>query len=296
MDLTPTADQESLVTATANWCRDNLTLEQSRTRPPRLWAELEAMGWVGMTAPGTGLDHASEALVFAELGRFLAPVALISSAVAARWTGSSGKAALAIAGNGTVRVLDGQNAASALGLVDGTVATMPLPLDVDARPGLDLSASLTVMDAPGFEAVNDPRAVLHLQILAAAFAIGCADAARDMAAGYAKIREQFERPIGWFQALKHICADMAVRSAVARSQLYYAACALDAGTADAAFHAAAAKRLADEAALANARANIQVHGGIGMTDEASPHLCLKRAHLLGFVAPAETAILLGEAA
>jgi alkylation response protein AidB-like acyl-CoA dehydrogenase len=141
-----------------------------------------------------------------------------------------------------------------------------------------------------------PHAALHLQLLAAAYGVGCADAALDMAAEYAKIREQFERPIGWFQALKHICSDMAVRCAVARSQLYYAACALDASEADAAFHIASAKQLADQAALENGRANIQVHGGIGMTDEAYPHLCLKRAHLLSFIAPARRDIILGEAA
>ena len=48
-----------------------------------------------------------------------------------------------------------------------------------------------------------------------------------------------------------------------------------------------------EAALDNGRANIQVHGGIGMTDEAAPHLCLKRAHLLQFIAPADASLLLG---
>jgi alkylation response protein AidB-like acyl-CoA dehydrogenase len=85
---------------------------------------------------------------------------------------------------------------------------------------------------------------------------------------------------------------MVVRSAVARSQLYFAACALDADAPDAAFHVAAAKRLADTACLDNGRANIQVHGGIGMTDEAAPHLCLKRAHLLSFIAPVSTADLL----
>src|SRR3546814_20838773 len=84
-------------------------------------------------------------------------------------------------------------------------------------------------------ATDHPHATLHRQILAASYAIGAADAARDMAAAYAQVREQFERPIGWFQAIKHLCADMAVRCAIARSQLYYAACALDAGDAGAAF-------------------------------------------------------------
>ncbi|WP_242123914.1 acyl-CoA dehydrogenase family protein [Sphingobium sp. Sx8-8] len=294
MDLTPSEDQTAYQTATADWCRDHMPLEEARSRRPGLWSSLTEMGWIGMTAPDTGLDHATEALVFAELGRFLAPVALLSSAVGARWTGSGDKAAIALpAPDGSARLIDADGAASAVGLFDGELGSFALPGSLAAAPSLDLSATVARLDAlPSIARVNDPRAVLHLRLLSAAFAIGAADAARDMATGYAKIREQFGRPIGWFQAIKHICADMAVRAAVARSQLYYAACALDAGESDAAFHVAAAKRLADQAAIDNGRANIQVHGGIGMTDEAAPHLCLKRAHLLQFIAPADMTQLL----
>ena len=296
MDLTPNSEQEALLSATADWCRDNLSLDQARLRPANLWGQLEAMGWTMMTAPDLGLDHASEALAFAELGRHLAPVSLLSSAVAARWSPHLGKAALALTGPVT-RVFDPHGATQALGLAGHLAAVTPLPADLDGQPGLDLTAPLAHLDpAPRFEALPDPRAALHLQLLSAAFALGCADAARDMAADYAKLREQFERPIGWFQALKHLCSDMAVRCAVARSQLYFAAAALDADDADAAFHIAAAKQLADQAAIDNTRGNIQVHGGIGMTDEAYPHLCLKRAHLLTFIAPARREVLLGEAA
>lgn len=301
MDLTLNSDQEALVTATADWCRENMSLEQARSRPAALWSQLTAMGWLGMTAPEMDLDHASEALVFAELGRHLAPVGMLSSAVAARWSGHSGQTALALldrgVAGGLARVFDPHGAGHALGLVGGLAAITVLPADLGGEPGLDLSAPLARLDpAPSFTALGDPRAALHLQLLSAAFAVGCADAARDMAAGYAKLREQFERPIGWFQALKHLCSDTAVRCAVARSQLYYAACALDADDPEAAFHIAAAKHLADQAAMENARTNVQVHGGIGMTDEAYPHLCLKRAHLLAFVAPARREIILGEAA
>src|SRR3546814_21200702 len=93
-----------------------------------------------------------------------------------------------------------------------------------------------------------------------------------MAAAYAQVREQFERPIGWFQAIKHLCADMAVRCAIARSQLYYAACAHEAGDAGAEFHVAAANRPADQTALDNRRLNLQIHGGYGMTEEGPPNL------------------------
>ena len=293
MDLTPNDEQIAFQTATADWCRDNMPLEGARSRPQGLWGQLEAMGWIGMTAPGMDLDHATEALVFAELGRFLAPVALLSTAVATLWWRSNAKVALALPAGKQVRVFDSDGAAQALGLFGESLGQFAIDAAIPAHPSLDQSTTVAQVAIPRtVETLNDPRAAPHLQLLAAAYAVGCADAARDMAAGYANVREQFERPIGWFQAIKHMCADMAVRAAVARSQLYYAACALDANGAQAAFHVAAAKRLADQAALDNGRANIQVHGGIGMTDEAYPHFCLKRAHLLQFIAPAERAALL----
>jgi alkylation response protein AidB-like acyl-CoA dehydrogenase len=292
MDLTPNDEQIAFQAATADWCRDNMPLEGARARSEALWPQLEAMGWTGMTAPGMDLDHATEALVFAELARFLAPIALLPSAVAARWSGSAAKVALALPAGDRARLFDSEGAVHALGSFGAGVGLFAIGAAASA-PSLDPSTSIAHIALPAtVETIDDPRSALHLQLLAAAYAVGCADAARDMAAGYAKMREQFERPIGWFQAIKHMCADMAVRCAAARSQLYYAACALDAGTADAIFHVAAAKRLADQAALDNGRANIQVHGGIGMTDEAYPHFCLKRAHLLQFIAPTDSATLL----
>lgn len=301
MDLTPDSDQQAFVAATADWCRDNLPWETVRSRPQSIWHEIEAMGWIGMTSSDMGLDHATEALVFAELGRHLAPVGMLSSAVVSRSTGSAGKTALALTdeddSSGKVRIFDPVDASRALGLIGSMAAIMVLPPGIAASPGLDQTVPMACIGhAPAFTSLRDPVAPLHLQLLAAAFAVGTAETACDMAAGYAKLREQFERPIGWFQALKHICADMAVRAEVARSQMLFAACALDAGSSDAAFQVASAKQLADHAAIENGRANIQVHGGIGMTDEAYPHFCLKRAHLLSFIAPAQRSILLGEAA
>jgi alkylation response protein AidB-like acyl-CoA dehydrogenase len=312
MDLTLNAEQEAFLTATAEWCRDNMPLEQARVRPAGLWQQLQAMGWTGMTAPDMGLNHATEAAVFAELGRHLAPIGLIATAVGNRWfeDGWDYKLALALpASEGDdLRVLDPVDSGGVLMWQDHEIRVFDLPDSftnivtkerhiTEHRPSLDLSTDQSRQEWTTTAVWTDnPAASLHLQLLSAAFAVGCADAARDMAADYAKLREQFNRPIGWFQALKHLCSDTAVRCAVARSQLYYAACALDADDPEAAFHIASAKHLADQAALENARTNVQVHGGIGMTDEAYPHLCLKRAHLLAFVAPARREIILGEAA
>lgn len=293
MDLTPNADQEAFRIATIDWLADHMPLDKARDRPASLWVGMAEMGWLGMTAPDMGLDHATEAVVFCELGRYLAPVGVIASAVAARWAGTSGKVALAVPTGDRLRLFDAAAATLALGVWDGRAGTVAIPAGLTGAPGIDQTAPQDVLaPAPAPDPIADPRAALHLQLLAAAYALGAADLARDLAADYAKVREQFDRPIGWFQGVKHPCADMAVRCAVARSQLYYAACALDEGSADAGFHIAAAKRLADTAALDNGRMAIQIHGGIGITDEAYPHLPLKRAHLLQFVAPVRTADLL----
>jgi alkylation response protein AidB-like acyl-CoA dehydrogenase len=101
-----------------------------------------------------------------------------------------------------------------------------------------------------------------------------------MSVEYGKVRQQFGKPIGSFQAIKHRCADMAVRAEVARSVVTYAAVALAEGEPDAARHAGIAKALAGNAALANATDNIQNHGGMGYTWESDAHLYLKRARLL----------------
>ena len=85
---------------------------------------------------------------------------------------------------------------------------------------------------------------------------------------------------------------MAVRCSAARAQLLFAAMALETETTDALFQVAVAKKLVDAAALNNGRGTIQVHGGIGMTDEFDAHLVLKRAHALGFVSPVTSATLL----
>ena len=117
-------------------------------------------------------------------------------------------------------------------------------------------------------------------VLAAAEAAGVADRALEMSVEYAKVREQFGRPIGTFQAIKHRCADMAVRAEVARSAVTYAAVAIEEARDDAPLAVHIAKSLATDAAIGNATDNIQNHGGIGYTWEYDAQLYLKRAKRL----------------
>jgi hypothetical protein len=126
----------------------------------------------------------------------------------------------------------------------------------------------------------DDVRLLRLRLLDAAALAGIAKAALDMGVSYAGTREQFGRPIGSFQAIKHHCANMAISASCARDQVSFAAVAVDDQRTDAALQVECAVWVAGSAALDNAGKNIQIHGGIGFSDEADPHLLLKRAQLL----------------
>jgi alkylation response protein AidB-like acyl-CoA dehydrogenase len=118
----------------------------------------------------------------------------------------------------------------------------------------------------------DTTTVEHLAAtLFAAEAAGVARWCLDTAVAYAKIREQFDRPIGSFQAVKHLCAEMLCRAEQA------AALAWDAARAPESLSAPAAAALALDAAVDNAKDCVQILGGIGFTWEHDAHLFLRRA-------------------
>ena len=94
---------------------------------------------------------------------------------------------------------------------------------------------------------------------------------------YAKTRKQFGRPIGQFQAVQHMCADMLVMTESSRSGAYYAAWALAEGSADAATAVSVAKAYASDAYREVGNKAIQVHGGMGFTWENDVHLYYRRA-------------------
>jgi alkylation response protein AidB-like acyl-CoA dehydrogenase len=106
---------------------------------------------------------------------------------------------------------------------------------------------------------------------------GGAQRVLDMTVEYAKLRETFGKPIGSYQGVKHKCADMLVEVENAKSLTYYAAWAIDEGTADAPLAVSMAKSYASDASRKVSNAGIQLHGGIGMTWEHDLHLYMKRA-------------------
>jgi len=98
-----------------------------------------------------------------------------------------------------------------------------------------------------------------------------------MTVSYVKVREQFGRPLGSFQSVKHKVADMLMTLKAARAATYYAAMALDAGAASATAAASAAKAFTGEGVATLAGEALQAHGGIGFTWEHDLHLYLRRA-------------------
>ncbi len=124
-------------------------------------------------------------------------------------------------------------------------------------------------------------------IALAAEQLGGAQRALDMAVGYAKTREQFGRPIGSFQAIKHRCADLLLEVESLRSAVGYAAAAVAEDSAEVPVLAALIKAYASDVYVHVAGENIQIHGGIGFTWEHDAHLYFKRA--------AASALFLGDA-
>jgi len=117
-------------------------------------------------------------------------------------------------------------------------------------------------------------------VLTAFEQLGGADRALEMARDYALERMAFGRPIGSFQAIKHMLADMYVSVALARSNAYYGAWALATAAAELPQAAASARVAASQAFQHCARNNIQVHGGMGFTWAFDCHLFYRRANLL----------------
>jgi alkylation response protein AidB-like acyl-CoA dehydrogenase len=117
----------------------------------------------------------------------------------------------------------------------------------------------------------------HAMVALSAESLGGTGKVLDMSVEYAKVREQFGRPIGSFQAIKHKCASMLVELESSRSAVYYALWAVSAGESDVPKLASLTKAFCCDAYLYACGENVQIHGGIGFTWEHPAHLYLKRA-------------------
>jgi alkylation response protein AidB-like acyl-CoA dehydrogenase len=158
------------------------------------------------------------------------------------------------------------------------LARQPLPALDQTRP----LARLEFSDTPATRIAGADWALVratldHATALLAAEQVGVAERLLGMSVEYAKVRHQFGRPIGSFQAIKHKCADMLVCVEKARAAAYHAIEASAEDRAALPMAAALAGAFCGPAATAVANATIQLHGGIGFTWEHPAHLYLKRA-------------------
>ncbi|MGE2834850.1 acyl-CoA dehydrogenase [Mycobacterium sp. SMC-4] len=302
------------------------------TRPPFWGevAELGWLGLhVPEEYGGSGCGLPELLVVVEEFGRAVAPgpfvPTVIASAVIAavgsdaqksRWLGSlvdgSTTAAVATGGDvtaegsvfsGAAGVVLGAGAADLLMLTVGedviVVSASTPGVTVQTPPNLDPSRPSARVALTGVELGDDavlPGAAALIRAYAravtAAEAVGGAQDCLDAAVGYAKVREQFGRTIGTFQAIKHHLANMLVAAESATATVWDAARSADDDEDQFRLMASCAATLAFDAYVHNAELNIQVHGGIGFTWEHDAHLHLRRALTLrglfgGRAAPAD---------
>ncbi|KAB2593549.1 acyl-CoA dehydrogenase family protein [Streptomyces arboris] len=251
-----------------------------------LWRELGAAGFFALRLPeeagGVGLGLPEAVLLFEEAGRALLPGPLVATHLAAGLVkgAAEGEAVVTAAEGGGRPVAD----------LGGADAVLVAGAEVLTGEGLEAFVAGAVpvrsMDpltplhrvegcSAGAGASEAYPGALRCEgaLLTAAEQLGSATRTTEMAVQHAGSREQFGSLIGSFQAVKHLCADVLARTEPARSAVYAAAVTGDP------VEIAAAKLLADEAAVRNARDCLQIHGGMGFTWEADVHLHLKRAWL-----------------
>ncbi|MBK7249763.1 MAG: acyl-CoA/acyl-ACP dehydrogenase [Gammaproteobacteria bacterium] len=317
IDLLPSEEQQQIIDSVAGFLEAQLPVTRLRPGPDgarpadagltdALWHHIASLGWFGLGVSeaqgGAGYPIVVEMLVARELGRHAVSPSVTATMAAAHLAARGGETSLASLIGGERRVAVA-NRVSAGGdeyhLIDGRGADCFLILEETetrlyhasafgrTRPVMSLDDAVT-LDRADLPASAQPLLrdatgdIAHrVSLLNSAQLLGVAEAALRLAVDYAGAREQFGQAIGSFQAIKHSCADMAVRAEAAYAQTFFAGLSQGSRRPDAAYQIAAAKVVSADAALANARACIQIHGGIGFTAECDAHVFLKRAHLLG---------------
>ncbi|AWN27849.1 acyl-CoA dehydrogenase family protein [Streptomyces sp. NEAU-S7GS2] len=291
--------------------RDRLRAAVEDPGPDRaLWRELGAAGFFALLLPekdgGVGLGLPEAVLVLEEAGRALLPGPLVACQLLAGvvdgvatgektvglcegarepvlWEHPAGCDELILVegdevGGGEVGggEVEGGEVEGARGRTGGAYRSASDRVSCAPFASVDpLTPLARVLHLPRTEpvALDVPRLRREAALLTAAQQLGSAVRTVEMAAGHAREREQFGAPIGSFQAVKQLCAQMLVRAEMARSAVYAASIT------ESVLDITGAKLLADEAAVRNARDCLQVHGGMGFTWEADVHLHLKRAWL-----------------
>ncbi len=271
-----------------------------------LWRELCSLGWPGITVSeqygGQGLGRVELSILCEELGRTVAPVPFLPSALAAtlveyagseeqreRWLPglASGETlgAVGTAREGVCELMVGAPGAEVLVLLEGEGATVtgPAETEVEEVPSIDPTRPTARVSVPA--GVGEPLAgevaagVDRALVAVASELVGVSERALEMTVAYVKERRQFGVPVGAYQAVSHRCAQMLLETEQARSLSVYAAWTADAEPLRLAEAAAMAKAAASDAGRDVTAGAIQAHGGIGFTWEADVHWLYKRAQL-----------------
>jgi alkylation response protein AidB-like acyl-CoA dehydrogenase len=318
MNLLPGPEQLEIVAAAGEFLAERLPIERIRANrhaeapvPEALWRECAELGLLTLgldeESGGSGRPFDDEVLLFVELGKRLAPGPFLACTLGARVAARSGDVALAerigsgaatvalavLRGDGGVRPVKGTFdlfepagashvlvvAREGAALVD--IASFGLLTPVEASdPGIRMcSATVESAEPLHWLTAEDEWIWARATVLASAYLTGMAAAAAALATEHAKTREQFGKPIGVHQAIKHACVNMEIAASAAQAQTFFAAIALASGRADALLQVLSAATVAGSAAVDNPAAGIQVFGGMGYTFENDVHLYLKRAHV-----------------
>ncbi len=290
-------------------------VDRDDTRCEPLWAKAVDLGWFALLTPerfgGLEMSREAAAVLYEELGRVAAPLPMLGALLGADIIAKFGEEAqqqvwlprFAAGEIATFIARDvaelAEHSAEARDLLDGAEASLMIasaadgrwflaPLDresveseelVDRTRGLARARFAETSALRGNSAAIGSALQQHVCIALACDSIGGARAVLDLTVSYLKTREQFGKPIGTFQALKHRCAEHKVAIEAADALVTEAVARWDSEDDHAELYALLAKVNACEAYVAMATDAVQLHGGIGFTWEHVCHLYLKRAKL-----------------
>jgi alkylation response protein AidB-like acyl-CoA dehydrogenase len=312
MDFGLTDDQRDIQRTARDLLAERATFARVRehaeagTTDTALWKELCELGWPGIAISesngGQGLGTIELSILCEELGRVVAPVPFLASAIAAcvieqagsdeqreRWLPglASGETIGALAGavDGTAELVISGAEADVFVLVedDGSgrlVAAQDAEVSkVAAIDPTRSAARVSAADGAGEQLEDGCPGLGRALVAVSSELVGVSERALEMTVAYVKDRKQFGVPVGAFEAVSHRCAQMLLETEQARSLAAFAAWSADADPDSLAEAAAMAKAAASQAGREVTAGAIQMHGGIGFTWEADVHWLYKRAQL-----------------
>jgi len=278
MRFTFTEDQlafrDSFKSFLAEACAPSVVRSAWELRPTELWGQLAELGLLALELPeeqgGLGLSAIDMVLLWEESGYTALPLPFLEATALAPLLPADLARRV---GAGEALVTLGPRAWDA-DIAEAVVVGTTLSTDFSTRPRSSVDGARRLFDVviEGGETIADPAP--RATLAASAQLIGLGRRMLDITVDYAKVRRQFSKPIGSFQAVQFHLADALLRLEFAAPLVYLAAATLDP------LHIAMAKASAGEAAHVAGRKALQCHGAIGYCTEHDLHLFLKRSWAL----------------